>query len=728
MASVDWTGLGGLGEVTWARVTGDASVIAVGTSSGHLYLRRRDGAAWRWEHAGRAPGAVDLIDGILLPDEGSGTATPALLVRDSKSDPRVWLYRPEVARGPWIRLAGPDPDADPDRFQAAGIAASTTRHGAEIRRTLVASSAAGRPWIRQGIDPGAAVWLRIASDADRIVVELASVLASVSSGSEPQQHIFAVTVDHETWSEVALQVAVLENARWTWIDLGDPPTGGFIDSLSATGFRGDDGRLRACAAVIGGDDNIMMVLGSGRDWQWVDLGLPPGPDLVREAVVTNKGPDPQPGDEPVVVAAAFSDHLWARSPTGDWTDLGAAPREGSVDPAAALELTATAGRRILTAGVSAESELWTFVSDDAGVRWEAHGRPGSVLSVVGAHTDLEEFFGKHPVVVHVIDANGALWSCARWGTPGVGLSDSRGFWTHHGRPAVGVKCAKGVGVFTMDLGVVEPSWAFVVGSDGRLWAKRGNPGGWAWVDHGAPSGRSIKMGAAPFAVDFLDGRPTVFALADDGRIWMRSAGADGLRWTDCGQPQGQLIFALIGAAAPVSLAGLLPAVVVITGNGHLWIADSDGDEFKWSDLGTPPAEEIIAGIGVEEVADLPDSTALDIAVLAEPSGQVWSHRWARGRPSSWTPHGRPAGARIRDRIGTIPDPANPAGCLIAVIGNDHQVWVTPSTTPGAWSRWNPPQATTTIVGGKTAMLLDVLPCAVVLDGEHRIHVVTPERT
>ena len=33
----------------------------------------------------------------------------------------------------------------------------------------------------------------------------------------------------------------------------------------------------------------------------------------------------------------------------------------------------------------------------------------------------------------------------------------------------------------------------------------------------------------------------------------------------------------------------------------------------------------------------------------------------------------------------------------------------------------------TIVSGKTAMLLDVLRGAVVLDGEQRIHIVTPER-
>ncbi|TDD93343.1 hypothetical protein [Actinomadura rubrisoli] len=714
MAPAEWTGLGGLGEVTWARAA-DAAVIAVGTSSGHLYLRRRGGAGWRWEHAGRPPGAVDVLGAALLP------GTPAVLARDSKGDSRVWLHQPEAGRRPWTRLTGPDPDADLERFDSADIALSTTRLGAEVRDTLVVSSAAGRPWIRQGVDPGAAAWLQIAADADWIVVELATALASVASGAEPQQHIFAVTVDRETWDEIALRVAVLENSRWTWINPGSPPNDGFIHALSATSFRDGGGRLQACAAVIGTDDNAMMVTGSGRDWRWVDLGQAPGRHRIREAVLTDKGPDPRPGAEPVLVASASPGHLWARSLTGDWTDLGATPREGSVDPTAALELD---GQRVWAAGVSSSSDLWTFESDDTGGHWEDHGRPAPAASVVGAHTDDFEILEKRRVVVHVIDANGALWSCDRWGRSGAGLSDSRGFWTRHGQPAPGVTCAEGVGVFTAGIGSARPTWAFVIGGDGRLWAKRGHRGGWTWVDHGAPPGRSIKTGVPPFAVDLLSGRPTVFALADDGRIWMS---AEGPRWIDCGVPQGQLIFAIVGAAAPVSLAGLLPAAVVITGDGHLWITDSDGDAFHWTDLGTPaPSEKIVAGIGIEVVADLPDSSALDIAVGSQ-SGQVWCHRWARGRPSHWTKHGRPTDARIRSGIGTMPDPANPSGCLIAVVGGDQQIWVTPSTTPGAWTRWDPRPATTTITGGKAATLLD-MPCAVVLDADRRVNIATPERT
>ncbi|TMR06737.1 hypothetical protein ETD83_03470 [Actinomadura soli] len=728
MAPVRWTDLGGLGEVTWARAAGDAALIAAGTSSGHLYLRRREGAGWRWEHAGRAPGAVGVLGVALLPAAGgSGAVAPAVLVRDCKGDSRAWLRSAGAGRRPWIRLGGPDPDLE--KFNMSDIVSATTRHGTDVRHTLVTTSAAGRPWARHDAGPGAS-WLRVPTDADWIGVELAMTLASVAAGAEPQPHLFALTIDRESFVDQALRVAVLEGSLWTWIDPGIPPDAGFVQSLSAAGFRDADGRLQACAAVVGGDDNAMVLTGSGRDWRWTDLGQAPGPDLIRTAVVVDPGADPRPGAEPVVVASAFSDHIWTRTLTGSWTDLGAAPREAAVDPAAALDLTAAAGRRrVWTAGVSSDSGLWSFESDDTGVRWEEHGRPGSLASLVGAYTDALDIHDKRRVVVHAIDANGALWSCDRWGSPGAGLSDSRGFWTRHGLPPSGAVCAQGAGVFNIDTGFVAPAWVFVVDGDGRLWAMRGARGGWAWIAHGAPPGKSIVTAAAPFPADLTGGQPTVFALADDGRIWMHPAGMGGLPWIDCGGPQGQLISRFVGAAAPIGLAGLLPAAVVITKDGNLWIADSaesGGGSFKWNLLGTPdPAETLIAGIGVHVVTAPADSDALDIVVLGAPSGHVWRLRWARGRPLSWTRHGRPADARLRGGLGTMPDPADPAGCLIAVIGNDQQVWVTRSTAPGTWTRWDPHPDTTTIIAGQAETLLN-LPCAVVLDGERRLRIATPQ--
>ncbi|NDU72384.1 hypothetical protein GWI34_07060 [Actinomadura sp. DSM 109109] len=718
MAPAAWSGLGSPGEVMWARSSGDAGVIAVGTAGGHLYLRRRAETGSRWEHLGTPPGATGVLDAALVP-AGPGAATPVVV----GDDLRVWRHDPGAAGTPWTDLGGPDPDENlPARGECGDITVITSPGGGTPRHTLVVSSATGRPWIRQGVEPGTA-WTRLTPDDDLVVLELAAALAFAAPGQEPQPHVFAVAEDPGG----RLRVAVLENSAWTWFELGGPQPGNglSVEGLSATEIRDSGGRLQACAVVrqtITG--KVGMVIGSGRDWQWVDLGRPPVEGQLGAAVLAAKGPAPQPGDEPVVVARV-GHHLWTRSRTGAWTDLGTTPQDVAVvEPAAASEVTTAEGRRAVRAtGVSWASDLWTVESDDTGVRWERHGCPVAVASVPGVSIG--------PNMLHVLDGKGALWSCELWMDPPDGFFNP-GAWTHHGPPAPGVAAATGVGVLNMEGSEPRPTWVFVVGGDGRLWARtavdQDGLASWSWVDHGVPAGQSIVTAVPPLATDLPDGFPTVFALADDGRIWMHPAGAGRAPWIDCGGPQGQLISRFVGAAAPISLAGLLPAAVVITNDGRLWIADSidsGGGSFTWSPLGTPaPGETLIAGIGIEVVTDPPDSNALDIVVLGSPSGHVWRLRWARGTPPRWTTHGQPAGAPVRGAIGTMPDPADPAGCLIAVIGKDRQVWVTRSATAGAWTRWDPPSETTTIIDGR-AMPLQDLPCAVVLDGDRRLHVVAP---
>ncbi|GAA0403900.1 hypothetical protein Acor_24700 [Acrocarpospora corrugata] len=698
MPPVAWTALGGPGEVTGARATADT--IAVFTAGGYLYLRRRAGDTWRWERVGLPPTGEGVLDAALLALDGTDVLTPVVVGDDLK----VWLYREGAAPTPWTGLAGPAPDVgEPFDADCGDLVTGTRGSGAALRHTLVMSSMAGRPWTRQGVDQDG-TWFRIAADEDWVAVELATALASVTPGSEPQLHIFAVVRDRQT-SASAVRVAVHENSVWTWIDPGGQSPNGQHGGLTATSFRDAAGRLQACAVLATGEPAAAsMVIGSGRDWRWAELGQPPSPSGLGTAVVAAKGPDPQPGDEPVIVARS-SHNIWTRSLTGPWRDLGTTPDDAAVVvPSNAIELAAP--RRVRTAGVSWESDLWTLESGDAGVRWESHGSPGAVVSVVGAYTaapepDLTDL----PVEVPVIDEYGAVWSCRVWGNPADGFFPSSGFWAAHGQPRAGVTAASGVGVFTQP-GIPQPAWVFVVGSDGRLWAKTAG----AWVDHGAPPGRSIKSGVAPIAVA---GLPAVHVFADDGRLWMRSMSGGDWRWTDRGAPPGQLIFAVMGAAALP-----MPVAVVATEDGHLWVNVPDGGAFRWTDLGTPaPAERIVAAIGVEAVG-----TALDIVVVGSPSGQVWSLRWTPGAASPWTAHGRPLDARIRAAVGTVP---GPAGSLAAVVGNDQQIWVT-SSVGGPWSRWDPQFPGITAATGKTALLMGVLPCVVTVNNERRVHVATPE--
>ncbi|WP_068923247.1 hypothetical protein [Planobispora rosea] len=721
MAPVEWTRLGGPGEVIWAKAAGDVSAIAVGTSGGHLYLRRRTGTSWRWEYVGVPPTADEVLDAALLPDEGADGVTPVVVGGDVK----VWLHRPGAAPTPWTGLAGPAPDPGLPFFAECGdIVASTVRRGAVPKHTLVVSSPAGRPWMRQGVDPDG-TWFRIAADDDWIAMELATALASVAPGAEPQQHVFAVVRDRQS-GDLGLRVAVHEEGVWTWIDPGAPaPDGQHFAALTATGFRDAAGMLLACTVLLTGEGTVSMIIGSGREWQLVDLGRPPVPREIGALVVALKGPDPRPGDEPVVVVRV-GHNIWTRSLRDDWTDLGTTPQDVAVvSPNAAFEIEAADGGRLIwMAGVSWAFGLWTLQSDAAGARWEDHGRPGPVASIVGAYTDppLHDTLDR-PVVVAALDERGELWNCVTWGNS-TGLFVSSESWVYHGRPAPGVGCAKGVGAITLAGGDPQPAWVFVIGDDGRLWARTADAAGWTWVDHGAPAGRSVKSGVAPIAAD-PPGAPAVHVLADDGRLWMRSASGGGWSWTDRGAPPGQLIFAIAGAALLPTAQGRIPVAAVVTGDGHLWVSVPDGASFRWTDQGVPAAaEKIVAGIGIEVVTVPGGPPMLDIVVVGSPSGQVWSHRWPPGGTTGWTAHGRPADARIRAAVGTMPDPANPAGCLVVVVGNDHQVWAT-SSAGGAWSRWDPQFAATTVTGGKAALLLDVLPCALVLDGERLVHAVTP---
>ncbi|GIH22245.1 hypothetical protein Aph01nite_05550 [Acrocarpospora phusangensis] len=701
MPSVAWTALGSPGEVASAYAGPAADVIAAGTVGGHLYLRRRVDAGWRWEHLGRPPGGDGVIGAVLL----EGSLTPVVVDTDLK----VWLR--QTGAEPWTALAGPAPDVGLPFFADSGdlvVASRGTRH------TLVMSSPAGRPWMRQGVDPDG-TWFRIAADEDWITEQLAVAFAPVS-GSEPQLHIFAVVRDRQT-SQSGVRVAVHENAVWTWIDPAGPTPNGQHAGLTATSFRDASGRLQACAVVCTGEPAVVsMLTGSGRDWRWTDLGRPPAESSLGSAVVAAKGPDS--GGEPVVVARS-SHNIWTRTPTTAWTDHGGTPGDvAAVVPSQSIERADS----VWTAGVSWDFDLWTFdtgTTGATGIRWEGHGQPGGLVAVIGAYTDAPEpDIPDRAVEAAVIDGHGAVWNCQVWGIPDQGFFGSSNFWAYLGPPAPGVTAADGVGVFAAPTGSPQPSWVFVVGSDGRLWASTSDATGWTWVEHGAPTSRVIKKGVAPVAVG---GTPAVHVLADDGRLWMRSISGGEWRWTDRGTPDGQLIFAVLGAAVLPAATGPLPVAAVAAGDGHLWLSVPAADGFRWVDLGTPtPSERVVATVGVEVVAQ-----GLDIVVAGSPSGQVWSRRWSPQATGAWIPHGRPLDARIRAAVGTARDPADPASCLAWVIGNDQQIWVT-SSAGGPWSRWDPVFPVDAVTAGKSAFVMDAFPCVVALDNGPRLHVVTPE--
>jgi hypothetical protein len=733
MAAVTWTGLDGPGDVRDARVSADISTIAVCTDGGVLYVRRQVPAGWVWERAGIPPSGLPVRDAVLLPDPQPGAVTAAVVADDLQ----VWLYLSGDAPATWTALDGPSPDPGLPRFAESGaVVASTIPHGTGLQHTLMVSSESGRPWIRQGIDPDG-TWFRIAADDDWITSELATVLVSVSPTSAPQAQLFAVVANRQTF-EKSIRVAVRENALWTWIDPGGPAINAEkIVKLSATSIRDADGRLQACAIVgLGDPPTVGMLMGSGHTWRWVDLDRPPVPRGLGAAVVASKRPDPAAGDEPVVVARVGHD-IWTRTLTGSWTNLGTTPGDVAVvDPTSALELAITAQPTVWSAGVSWARDLWTVQRDTAGVRWEGHGCPGSVAGIVGGYPDTPlDGLTDRPVAVFVLDEYGVLWVNRTWGNPDTGFTAQSGFWTYHGMPTPDTPISRGGGVLTQAGNVPQPeemplarSWVFVAGSDGHLWARTARSDGWTWVDHGAPGGRSVRTAAAPLALNPPTGPPTMLVLADDGQVWMRTSSDGEGTWVERGSPPGQQIFVLVGAAALPAGAGRQPVAVVVTGDRRVSVNIPSGTTFPWTDLGTPTsAEKIVAGIGVEVVTGAGGIPALDIVLLGSPSEQLWCLRWSPGAVPQWTPLGRPGGSRIADRAGTRPDPANPGGCLVSVIGSDQEVWVTPSTVQdGAWTRWDPPSDQTTALAASATSLLGTVPCVVVVDDRRRVQLVTPQ--
>jgi hypothetical protein len=734
MVTVVWTELHCPGDVISARPSPDGAVTAAGTAGGHLYLGRHTATSWVWERAGFPPGGGRVRDAVPLGVDASGAVTVAVV----GDDLQVWLYQSQGAAQPWTSLGGPPVDpAGPQHGEGGVVVASTASHNGSPQHTLVMTDLALRPWMRQGVDPDG-TWFPIALDDKLTVWNLATAMASVAPGADPQLHIIALVQSEDT-SDFGLRIAVRENAVWTWHDPASTEARHeFSSALSATSIRDGSGQLQVAvlATVSASDTSLSLFTGSGNNWSRTELGHPAAPSSIGAAVLAVKGPDPQARAGPVVIARA-GHHIWTRSPATDWTDRGTTPGDVAVvSPEAALD---QAGAGLWAVGVSWEFDLWTFALDSSAISWEGHGYPGALAAVAGAYNDTpEEGLTEIPVAVFAVDGNGALWQCRTWSdsvNPPFAINAE--WWTCHDVPTAGVTCAAAIGVLGRasslpppDGSPLEPAWVFTAGSDGHLWARTAAPAGWIWVDHGAPAGRAVKSGTGPVAVTTPAAGVAVPVLADDGRVWMRAGASAGpgpgaaadWTWTDRGVPPGQLIFAIIGAAV-VSPSSLV--VAVITSDGHVWASVPAGAGFSWTDLGAPgPAEKIVAGIGLRVPAGAAGS--VDVAGLGAPSGQIWTARWAPGSAApQWTPRGRPADARILGAVGTLPDPAS-GGTLVAVVGNDQQVWVTSTaSTAPAWTRWDPAFSTTTVTSGRTAVLLNGLNCAIVLDQTKRAVIVSP---
>jgi hypothetical protein len=686
MTSVPWFLAGSPGDVDWARLSDDGSIVAAGTGGGHVYLRRPAGAALRWQHLGAPPGsesasdaAVVSLDPLTVAVVGSATAVG--------DDIKIWLCRPDDA-DPWTPLGGPWADSE-----SAAMLADGGRLAVLGPDLVVSSMIQLLPWIRRPLDPDG-VWSPMSTASERLALRIAA------SSSPPQ--LFAVTTDtgfQRRW----LRAAMLENSAWVWVDTGDEVADGEF-RLTAGSMLDTDGRLKGCTLVPVAD-SLLLVVGAGRSWRRIDLGVPPGEPPLGAAVLASRD------GMPTVVARSHH-NLWSRTPGTPWADHGTTPDEAAVVEPTSAVATASGVR---VAGSSWDFDMWTL--DIPGNQWTAHGHPAAVTSVGGIYHDLrDDFDGSETQIVFVLDEEGELWDTHCFGSPGGTFNPGDNSWNHHGRPGPTVSIKSIAGTWF----AASTPYAFVVGSDGHLWSRTGDPASmfeWSWVDHGAPAGTTISTAVAPGPVGSGDEAPAVHALGRDGRLWMRADLGGTWQWVDRGTPPGQLIFSVAGAAVRPGLRP--PMAAVVTNMRHLWLSVPDGANFKWLDLGSPtPSEQIVAGIGVATIVP----QAIDIVAVGSPSGGLWHRRASTDGSGAWTSLGRPPGGPIVDGLGILTDPDGHTGIHVGVVGADSQIWsiVAPN---GTWDRFDPP-ADATFRGGRLAMALEH-PGYLVIDNTGRLQIGQP---
>ena len=675
-----------------------ADLLLVTTDGRRPYARRRTASGWTWTALDTPPGAPSIGAGATVPVDAAGTIA-ALVISDV--DGRVWCS-PRSAAGEWVDLGTPAPDAQL-------LTAATVVRGGVLRPLVLLAADSGRPWLHDGIDPDG-TWFPLAPESDWELAELAITQAAIPPAVDPQPHLVAVVRNRDTFA-ASMRVGFREGSVWTWIDPGPRPDGATPAGLSATTVREADALL-ACAVVAvdpgasGGADTVAMMIGSGRNWRWEDLGKPPTPREIGAAVVAAAGPVPA---DAVVVARAGHD-LWLRSRGGDWTGLGTTPGDAAVvNPRRAFDL---GGGQVRILGTSWTEQLWTAEIAGATATWLAHGSANAVAGIAGAYTDPQE-----PDVlgllahVFVVDDEGRLWGS----TQGDPFNPS---WDDHGLPATGATAATAVGVTTaVDRGTgAQRSWVHVIGSDGHLHARSGTATDWSWVDHGAPPGRRVTAALPPPAVQAgHDAR--VHTLADDGQLWLRADGA----WDDRGTPPGQLIFALVGAGT----LGGRGVTATVGGDGHLWVETAGGTDPHWVDLGVPvDGERVAAGIGAIEVSDT-GNVGLQIVVASAPSGRVWGRTWtAAGTARPWVDLGAPQGVRIRAALGLLANPAVPAGGLAFILADDGHAYVHDTVSGGGWDRWGDPGRAGPVTAGRAVLILDQRPAVVGLGADHRLWIAT----
>ena len=547
---------------------------------------------------------------------------------------------------------------------------------------------------------------------------LASVEVTTPAG--PQRFVAVVDTTGALW--VRLDPAgdpAPDSAAWEQVPTPDGSPAAVVTAVAAPGPH----LVAALRSATSFSTRPAVLTGAPGAWQWVDPGPPPGGVEVFDCVAATvdgtgfaafrgwPGPDlplpvlvlhgsgtawtwtavgHPPGDDELfvdgitaaapsaVVVAHRGGHLWLGGLDGTWTDLGLPDPAGPVRVA-----TASPAPPAPVVVTSDGPRVWSIDTADPAPAWtELPSSPSTVDDAVGGVAIWDDATAGESGgwILFLVGGDGRLWA-RRW-------EGKTWLWDDHGTPAPGVT-VRGSG------GTLSSSHVAVLGSDGALWHRIRSGPDWSWIAHGNPGGGPLLSVAPPVLVPG-ETQVRFCVLGGDGRLRVRSSAAAGWHWDDRGTPPGSTVFTLVGAAAGPGPAGGPAGLVgfVITDDGKLWGSWLEAAGPHWTGLGTPgPGLIAAAGIGVVGVTAADGASVLRIAVMDVSTRHVRVASWPPGDP--WLDVAPPPGVAVVGTLGAVAVPSDPTAAHVFVLGSDGHAWqLRVVSGSGTWTDWGaPPDAT-----------------------------------
>lgn len=309
-------------------------------------------------------------------------------------------------------------------------------------------------------------------------------------------------------------------STWTWQDQGRPPGINLLD-ISVGHFSvitmkdTPTSPERPYAFVFGSDGNLWVNWLQGVNWNWTNLGKPPGVNINRFMGALTVMDTPTSPQRPYVFVRCGDNNLWVNywdGATWSWANQGKPPGLNVDYPVGATTMmnTPTSYQRPYIFVKCNDGSMWVNWWDGANWNWANQGKPGGmnfdlgmVITVMDTPTSMQRPY----VFVHnMVDGNMWVnfWDGSAWQ------------WVNNGRPQ-GLTIRHQAGAITVkdSPGSFQKPYVFVTCSDGHMWRNFWDGSAWLWVDHGQPAqGTRTGMGI----ITMMDTatspqRPYVFTLS-----------------------------------------------------------------------------------------------------------------------------------------------------------------------------------------------------------------------